>query len=99
MKAAKLCGPGPPKTPKRMAAPWYMKGREQATRMINSSRLSSRAPELKVSLRDMGASWAFRLGVVYQRMRGESKKNLARSDAGRNSIDGRVMVWNRALGV
>src|SRR5580698_5521687 len=43
MNAAKPCGPGPPNIPNKMAQPWKIKGSAHATRMMRSSRFSSRA--------------------------------------------------------
>lgn len=49
---------------------------ERAGHAMRSSRFSSRAPELKVSLRDMWTSLAFGIGNVYQEIGGKSKSIL-----------------------
>lgn len=90
MKAAKPCGPGPPNIPNKMAQPWKIKGSAQATRMMRSSRFSSRASPVNRPSVLMDAS----VGLpekVYQRALKKPRK--LKEASGRGGAKG---VWSFA---
>src|SRR5271168_361468 len=88
MNAAKPLGPGPPNIPNRIAQPWKIKGSAQATRMIRSSRFSSRAPPVNRLNVLMEAS-AGLMEMVYQKNHRKAKKIRKRGGTLERRPDGR----------